>query len=177
MKNLIIITITFTIVFILSGCDQMVYKVSIDEEAVITQDGRVVGDSKKPGIHFKVPYLHKIHFVKTVRIRRNEFSVKGYENTSLLIFWKIDNTITYFKSNQRLNLESNFENLVSNHVSKFIDSNVEIKHKIINRKHKVMQSNIFLDDLRNLTESYGIKLIDAFILIESNLAQHHNAPD
>ncbi len=157
--------------FILIESDKMIYTVAIDEEAVITQEGRVVGNSRKPGIHIRIPYLYKIHLVKPAIVRRDEFPVEEYEDISLEIFWKIDNVVTYFESNQKLNLDNNFENIVSKHVSELIDSNKELKLYICDNKHKIKHSAIIMNVLGNLIESYGIKLIDAFILLDSNLAQ------
>lgn len=87
MREIIIFSTIFAIVFILSGCDQLVYTAQLDEEAVITQDGEIVGDTKKPGLHFKFPYTQQVHFVKTVRLRKNEFFIRGHDNLQIEIVW------------------------------------------------------------------------------------------
>jgi len=83
---------------------QSVYKVGIDNVAVITQFGKIVSEPKKPGLHVKLPF-QKVHEYSMHRMYRNEtdaFSVKTKDHkfitVSTLAMWKIQDPNLFYKT-------------------------------------------------------------------------------
>jgi regulator of protease activity HflC (stomatin/prohibitin superfamily) len=83
---------------------QAVYKVDVDEVAVITQFGKIACEPKTPGLHVKLPF-QKAHFYSTTRIYRNEtdaFRVKTKDNKVITVLsfamWKIKNANLFYKT-------------------------------------------------------------------------------
>jgi len=59
-RNFIILILLFTAIFMVYSCT---YIVNETQQAIITQFGKPVGDPiGDPGIHFKVPFVQKVHF-------------------------------------------------------------------------------------------------------------------
>ena len=95
INKFIAVVITFSIVFL--GCDNFVtFSVKIDEEAVITQGEKIVGNVIGPGVHYKIPLFQKAHIIKKHMVRKLRFDSSSHKNIEIEVMWNVSDSIKYF---------------------------------------------------------------------------------
>lgn len=84
------------------GCDYSpVYTVSQAEEGIVTQNGKIAGEPKKPGLHFKLPLIQQVHLINVHSIRVMSFQIPKV--VKIKVFWNIKDSKQYFSAIQRNN--------------------------------------------------------------------------
>ena len=113
MRTNIIVTIIAAIAICIFVYYHSRYVISDDEQVVITQFGKVVGEKAVPGEYFIIPVVQKIHyFTKKFFLTewKAEIPTKEKKFLSLKIkaFWQISDPIEYYKTLNSDNLAKNF---------------------------------------------------------------------
>jgi regulator of protease activity HflC (stomatin/prohibitin superfamily) len=105
MKNHIFLIFIFLSVFLIIGCDfSPVYTVLVDEEAIVTQNGEVIGDPKEPGLHFKIPILQEVHKVNVFVIREFSLPVPKSQSLHAKIMWTVKDSKKFFVKSKKGNI-------------------------------------------------------------------------
>ena len=73
---------------------------AVDEEAIITQDGEIIGQRKRPGLHFKIPFFQKAHLVQVHHVKTIVFERPDVPEVRIKLFWHVHDALARFKSSQ-----------------------------------------------------------------------------
>jgi membrane protease subunit HflC len=142
------------------------FTVSETEQVVITQFGRIVGDSiRDPGLKFKLPFIQKAHFFnKNILEWDGEpGQIPTLDKTFIWVEafarWRIVDPVKFFQTvNNRLNAMSRLNDIIDPAVRNFITS-----HKLIDAVRKSNReldtAEVGLEDLEKKPQShYGITI-------------------
>ena len=142
------------------------FTVSETEQVVITQFGRIVGDSiRDPGLKFKLPFIQKTHiFNKNILEWDGEpGQIPTLDKTFIWVDafarWRIVDPVKFFQTvNNRLNAVSRLNDIIDPAVRNFITS-----HKLIDAVRKSNReldtAEVGLEDLEKKPQShYGITI-------------------
>ena len=95
---------------LLIGCDASpIYSVRLDEEAIITQNGDIHGDPKKPGLHFKIPILQKVHKIQIHQVRFLTIPIPNSNSLKAKIMWTVKDSKKFFIAKQKGNISEIFK--------------------------------------------------------------------
>jgi regulator of protease activity HflC (stomatin/prohibitin superfamily) len=87
------------------GCDASpFYTVRIGDEAIVTQNGKIVGNPKKPGLHFKIPFFQKVHLMQLHRVRFLSLPVPKSNSLEAKIMWTVQDSKKFFLAKQKGNI-------------------------------------------------------------------------
>ena len=138
-----------------------------DEEAVITQDDKIVGDARGPGTHYIIPLLQKVHIIKKHLIRKHIFSLPTSDKIKAVILWNVSDSKKYYlftrsKSNEEikeiinLKIEGAFNRFDTKLIKQLIIAQEE------NSQYMDKKSAVILKQAQDSIEQFGIniKLID-----------------
>jgi len=158
----IIAIITFSMVFL--GCDNFfTYAVKADEEAVITQGDEIYGDVKGPGVHYKIPFLQKIHIIQKHLIREYSLSISSLKFVKVTILWNVSDSKTYFLFTRSKNDEevkkvllAKIENAIKHFNTKIIRQIATAHEK--NPLYVDEKSLLIINSAQNAIEPFGIKI-------------------
>ncbi len=148
----------------------LVYMVSIEDVAIITQSGKIVGEPKSSGIHYKIPFFQKVNTVKVENIRTWKSTYKGpiiYNNNELArnlnIAWKVKDPILYFKMKEsELNINKEVDSIIAHNF--YIlnlqgrDYNFDDKEEKKSKLQRYVLKQI-QNDLQAKLDKYGIYII------------------
>ena len=142
------------------------FTVSETEQVVITQFGRIVGDSiRDPGLKFKLPFIQKTHiFNKNILEWDGEpGQIPTLDKTFIWVDafarWRIVDPVKFFQTvNNRLNAMNRLNDIIDPAVRNFITS-----HKLIDAVRKSNReldtAEVGLEDLEKKPQShYGITI-------------------
>ena len=142
------------------------FTVSETEQVVITQFGRIVGESiRDPGLKFKLPFIQKAHiFNKNILEWDGEpGQIPTLDKTFIWVDafarWRIVDPVKFFQTvNNRLNAMSRLNDIIDPAVRNFITS-----HKLIDAVRKSNReldtAEVGLEDLEKKPQShYGITI-------------------
>ena len=97
MKKIIaMVAFLIGLLFFIGGDTSPFFDVMIGSEGIVTQNGKIVSGPKKPGLHFKVPLVQKIHLIETHRIRFLNLSVHNDRPFETTILWTVSNSVKFF---------------------------------------------------------------------------------
>ena len=115
-KTLIIVALSSLFII---GCDiSPVYTVRQAEEGIITQNGKIIGEPKRPGLHFKIPLIQQVHLVNIHFIRVSSFPISN--SSQIKMFWQIKDSKQYFTSIQQNNDPQFGLSIISLELDKFL---------------------------------------------------------
>lgn len=108
-RNTSVLSITLFLLFLLNSA---IYTVQATERAVLLRFGEVVEADLKPGLHFKLPFVHEVRrFDARVQVsdaERTEFLTK--ESKFLIIdayvMWRVDDVKRFFTATGGINKEA-----------------------------------------------------------------------
>ena len=164
MQKIRYIIAIITLPILLYGCDNFItFAVKADEEAIITQGDEIYGDVKGPGVHYKIPFLQKVHKIQKHMIREYSLSLPSPESVKATILWNVSDSKNYFlftrfKSNEEVKkiLLAKLEGAIKNFNTKIIKQ-IAIAH-VKNPQYTDEQSVLILKHAQKLVEQYGINI-------------------
>ena len=96
------------------GCDASpFYSVMTGSEGIVTQNGKIVGEPNKPGLHFKIPFIQRIHMVELFRVRFLNLPVKNIDSLEAKLMWTVQNSKDFFIASQKRNIADIFKSSVT----------------------------------------------------------------
>ena len=147
------------------GCDpKLFYSVDLDEEAIITQNGMIVGQPKEVGFHFKMPFLQEVHLVKVHRVRTIAFDLPESTEIRTKLFWHVVDSSAYFQPSQNGDNEKLIEQISISKMRPLVQglSKDTILRIAASQKLDPYYSNpeteMVLDELRPHLIEFGIKI-------------------
>ena len=101
-SKIYLLAICISVIIVISYTS--LYTIKVDEQVIITQFGSIVDQPvTKPGLHFKIPFFQKNHYLPNHRVfelsigpSANEIIGYGTILIKQLVRWKIQNPINYF---------------------------------------------------------------------------------
>jgi regulator of protease activity HflC (stomatin/prohibitin superfamily) len=169
MKKYLNLTCAALLCSFLIGCDPYpFYTVRIDEEAIVTQKGTVIGASKGPGLHFKIPILQSVHKVQMYRVRDFSLPVPHSNSLQAKIIWTVKDSKKFFITKQKGNISQLVKSTVTPMFNELIgEYDLNTIALISREQHKDPE---YTDDahgsiLKHIQESvddFGIKLFNIF---------------
>jgi modulator of FtsH protease HflC len=143
-KNIIVLLIIFFVLAFFAYQNSR-YVLADNDQVVITQFGRVVGDTKTvPGEYFKIPFIQNTHyFLKNLYLSESSQEIPTKDKKFILFtnkaFYKIADPVAFYKKLNSYDLAKEFvfdhtglaeRKFVTSHTLNEIIGNVDLKHKL-----------------------------------------------
>ena len=112
-RNIIVLIIVVSAISFIAYQNSR-YVLNDDNQAVITQFGRVIGKARVvPGEYYKIPFVHKVHyFKKAFHLSENSQEIptkdKKFISFKKRAFWKISDPIQFYKKLNSYKLAKEF---------------------------------------------------------------------
>ena len=118
-----IAVLVFLSVLVITGCKiSPVFKVAFTDVGIVTQNGKIVGEPRKPGLHFKIPFLQQVHAIHVQLVQFFSLPVKGNEALTARVLWRTTDPITYFRAFEAIGDEKKLRAKLSSDFSAAIDT-------------------------------------------------------
>ena len=149
---------------LIQGCDpNFFYKVNVDEVAIITQNGKIVGKPVKGGLHFKIPFLQEVHLIKAHRVQTVEVYLSGTPEITAKLFWNIQDPIAFFKATTNGDPEKTIEKIIRENIETDLRNLSKIKMleiseaQISDPSYSNKETEKIIHNLQPHIEKFGIK--------------------
>ena len=129
-----ILKVTLVVIFLLVGSISGLYSVSEQEQAVVTQFGKVIG-VETAGLHFKVPFIQKVTKVNTTTQGRPI----GYNDSGTN-----DPEEDTYDTEDSMMITKDFN---------FVNIDFYLEYRVVNPEQYLYVSSDPFDTLRNLTKA------------------------
>lgn len=123
MKKIGIVIFILVGFFVTSGCDiSPVYSVLATDEGIITRDGKIVGGPREPGLHFKIPIIHKVHMVDVHRVRFLSVPLQSIDTYDVKVLWHVKDAVKFFESSGFTGDDKKIEPIIAPVFAEIIDT-------------------------------------------------------
>ena len=157
-----------------------VFTVNIGEQAIVTQFGNV---SKlpvtEPGLHLKIPFIHKVHFLPNYRVfelstglKSKQLTSYGVVNIEQSIQYEIEEPVKYFVNfGTNLNIKDTITQALKSSLTTELESGaLGIDSSSINQKRTIGLNSGAKDKLiekaNSLLNPKGIRITNMEVTIE-----------
>jgi len=179
-KKIIIGFALIIIIPFIQGCD-FSYSVFGHQEAIITQDGKIVKRIKKQGIHYKIPFYQKVHIINVFTVREVKIDSPEMKNMNAQLYWHVNDSIKFFNKIQSGITEKSIEKICEDKFTPLLQ-NIN-KNKIIEcanlQKIDAYYTNNeiekALNELRIFLVDFGIKIRLYLKFTEKEAQQSHSS--
>ncbi len=169
MKKIIITIFIILLGFSLIGqVPGLHYTVNSAQKALIIQDGKIIGEPKGPGLHFKIPYLQEVYKIDVEVIKKFSIKLPNLHSLQAIIMWQVEDPKKYYMSSRENNLPLKIESIVKPIFEKTMQG---YKSEDIFQIYKGQQTDPFfsnpqhaniLNRLQEPVEDYGISIYNIF---------------
>ena len=155
--------------FITNRIPSLYYTVNSAQNALIIQDGKIIEEPKGPGLHFKIPYLQKVHKIDVERISRFSLPLPDSESLQAIIMWQVKDPKKYYMASREKNFHLKLEAIVKPTFDKILkDFDLDTIIQIQKKQQKDpdfsnSQHSKILIGLQKAVEEYGIFIYNIFI--------------
>jgi len=166
MKNVFIIVCVFFAIVMISGCDiSPVYTVRTGDVGIITQNGKIIGDPKRPGLNFKIPILQKVNIVSIDKVRISSVPIKRNDLFAVKVYWSVKDAIKFFKASEltgddvkiELKILPVFKKRIDNFISEKLHSNSLVQNNRIDLS--MGECKHIENQLQEFALEYGINIV------------------
>ncbi len=161
------------------GCDASpFYTVHQDDEAIVTQNGEIVGKPKKPGLHIKIPFIQKVHIVQLRRLRFLSFHTPNSNSLEAEIVWSVQDSKKFFLTTQKGNIAEILKTTVTPKFNDILgEYNLESIVLISREQHKDPEfTNAEYKKIKHYIQksviNFGIKINRIYFKFNPKQAQH-----
>lgn len=166
--------ILILIIFLTIAAASSLYTVDVEDVAIITQFGEVVGSPREPGLHSKIPFIQEAYYYPVRRVFRwkeKTFTLKTLDKkdiqVSLSVEWRISDAAKFYREIKHIEsaayrlkdllnssllnyLGSNkYSDIENNYLTKTEENEVFLNQKIIDQ---------IMDKCNPLLDKLGMKI-------------------
>jgi membrane protease subunit HflC len=158
------LAIVFLVIFV--GASNSVYVISEVERAVKFRFGEMIEVDIKPGLHFKMPFMHKVRRfdARILTVDAEPASFFTVEKKRLIVDsfakWKIANVETYYKAT------GGVERIAENRLAKRVNDGLRNQfgtrtlHEVVSGERDLLMKNITSELNRSVRDELGIEVVD-----------------
>jgi regulator of protease activity HflC (stomatin/prohibitin superfamily) len=184
MKKYLTIFLSFVLCLFLFGCDYSpFYTVSVTEKAIITQNGKIIGEPKKAGLHFKIPILQQVHLIDVYRVRIFNLPIEHSTDFEAKIMCSIKDIKKFFIAMQKGEITKSIKPAIEPEFNEIMDEYSQEKVSLIykSQEEKTKYANEELDKIsayiQEAIDDFGVKIVDIYFEYNKSVAQQINSDD
>ncbi|MDE0748104.1 MAG: protease modulator HflC [Porticoccaceae bacterium] len=164
MSNLMKLAIVFLVILV--GVSNSIYVISEVERAVKFRFGEMIEVDIAPGLHFKMPFVHKVRRfdARILTVDAEPASFFTIEKKRLIVDsyakWKIANVETYYKAT------GGVERVAENRLAKRVNDGLRNQfgtrtlHEVVSGERDLLMKNITRELNSSVRDELGIEIVD-----------------